>query len=85
MSWLKSKYPSYVSARRASRHAGTDVIYKLQNSLIETTLPPPTTQHEAELAIPKAVLDTSPPKFRMVGVAEDNLINLQYLGKSLKN
>jgi PleD family two-component response regulator len=28
--------------------------------------------------------DSTPPKFRMIGVAEDNPINLQYLAKHLK-
>jgi PleD family two-component response regulator len=29
-------------------------------------------------------VESSPPKFRMIGVAEDNPINLQYLAKQLK-
>ena len=60
------------------------LIFRSQYSLTESTLPLPIHQHECDPAIPKVVLDNSPPKFRMIGVAEDNPINLQYLGKSLK-
>ena len=42
------------------------------------------TADESELAKPEAVLDGPLPKFRMIGVAEDNPINLQYLAKNLK-
>ena len=34
--------------------------------------------------MPQASLDSLPPKFRMIGVAEDNPINLQYIAKHLK-
>jgi hypothetical protein len=39
---------------------------------------------EAKTPTPKATLDSLPPKFRMIGVAEDNPINLQYIAKHLK-
>ena len=39
---------------------------------------------EPERTVSKVGLDSSPPKFRMIGVAEDNPINLQHLARHLK-
>jgi len=39
---------------------------------------------EPKIPMSKATLDSLPPKFRMIGVAEDNPINLQYIAKHLK-
>ena len=39
---------------------------------------------ETKTPTPKPTLDSLPPKFRMIGVAEDNPINLQYIAKHLK-
>ena len=47
-------------------------------------LPAVTSLSEPELTISKVDLNSSPPKFRMIGVAEDNPINLQHLARHLK-
>jgi Response regulator receiver domain len=47
-------------------------------------LPAETSPGEAKTSTPKATLDSLPPRFRMIGVAEDNPINLQYIAKHLK-
>jgi len=39
---------------------------------------------DAALSTDPNSLDSSPPKFRMIGVAEDNPINLQHLARHLK-
>ena len=43
-----------------------------------------TPMSEAELTTARAELNSSPPRFRMIGVAEDNPINLQHLARHLK-
>jgi PleD family two-component response regulator len=47
-------------------------------------LPAEISPGEAKTSTPKATLDSLPPRFRMIGVAEDNPINLQYIAKHLK-
>ena len=55
-----------------------------QHGETESTLQVAHTTGGSELPKLEAGLDHPPPKFRMIGVAEDNPINLQYLAKNLK-
>ena len=59
-------------------------MFRSKHSMEKRSLPLLIPQHQVERPIPKVVPNESPPKFRMIGVAEDNPINLQYLAKSLK-
>jgi PleD family two-component response regulator len=55
-----------------------------ESNIPDDGLPAKISPSEAKTPTPKATLDSLPPKFRMIGVAEDNPINLQYLAKNLK-
>ena len=55
-----------------------------QSNFPEDGLPAVTSPGEPELTISKVSLGRSPPKFRLIGVAEDNPINLQHLARHLK-
>ena len=55
-----------------------------QISLPNGRLPAALVPSEPDLILTKINVDSLPPKFRMIGVAEDNPINLQHLARHLK-
>jgi PleD family two-component response regulator len=55
-----------------------------ESNFPDNGLPTEISPGEAKTPTPKATLDSLPPKFRMIGVAEDNPINLQYIARHLK-
>ncbi|MCJ1399034.1 hypothetical protein MMC11_002236 [Xylographa trunciseda] len=58
--------------------------FKSQHTLTGSTLPVAQSLSGSVVPTPSAGQESPSPKFRMIGVAEDNPINLQYLAKNLK-